>query len=1737
MFVFRPPPTIGIYGDVSSPVAAQAYGLLPLLLDGVRLQAPPCYAESSLADAGLEDKGRHLGGSPSCGGASLASPLVGWPLAPLLFLYPGSSPLPRCVVAGGLLLSDSSRSSLWSPVPSPQHWVSIRAFGGRAGGLKRRKRKADPGVLQQSGRGHRMEFFWPRKQRLLRVPLQQNSRPSLIYDLRFRRFLCCWTSNGQHVFRPFNCRSRGSGRDGGRGVLQAGAAFGHSCAGGFEGARAKSLVLLRQLQRQGKLTAELASSKACKPEINRSGVRGVYFEPEERLWVAVWKEAGVRRFRAFSAVDLGFDTAYQAAVAGCSSVAASKCLLVSSYVGHLSIEVSRISPLPLTEQQQQQRLRLNDQQEVQLKNGTGSVTRSFLRSPPQHHRMQQGTAQQIRTKTKDASCLVGIQQEALALHCKETPNVSVRPLRSLPRFLMVSLSLLLNCLWLEACDLHRYRQYGISIRPLRQCLAFPMEGRGQEDSADLLGRQREARTGQQHQRSTRQLKGSICALSAAVALAFSSCSARASCPLPRRLACSDGPCLRVPCWIEEPAACSGEAELAAASTLQPQKLRADVSPSTEQRLSRHQQLFSGSGSRCCRGSSARMADGKGSTPSESGDAGEADKVFVPQLSERELRKIRYYEAMFAKMAAEEQQRRAPSGASAASTSATAAACSGSSSATAASSTAQGAAAAGHADGGGGRAKTERSTAASDHKTSSSSSSSSAEAPHTKRKHSRIADSSDEDRRGGAVKRSTPTSTAAAGGTKAEPPGSSSSGDSSSSSNKRKAAKDGRDAEEGAFGDGGSSSAVSLASAAHPASGSGSSNSNSGCRSALSSERHASLSPKRKSSTNSSSSSSSHASKGKSSSHSSGPAAAPATAAAAASGASSSHMHHGCFSGDEESGATSTSNPKGGGASGSRNSSSAALKGSSGDSAAAAAGGGGGTETSGGPLRGGAASSAAAEALKRSARSASTKSGAHGHAGKAMPQQSRSARMQPQQGLSDVSPGAAAEEKEQLQTGKAPRGSGFDGGGAAAARAAASGRSDACVDTPSDGRNASLVARSSGSHHSTTAQGPSNRDRLCGASEGGAASAATSSSNAGGGGGGVTPATLPKSPAREPAADSSSNKGSRRAERRGFSALQRAEPLDSAAAGFHSTTTSKGPPETAASRSLEEASRHRSCTDGPGGSPTSRFATHPSEQQQQQQSREQSRELRNGEESTDTTSSGPPAPLPQRRTRASPRGVASSGAAGGTDWSTTPQDCPVERRSSRREAFGSRCSAASAGEGTSKENSARSSVPLLSSHAAPSALLRGLLFVGALLQGLNCASAAAEDSNEALQLARSVRLLTVQGKAGEAATSSTGSQSPSHHYRPQDQLQQQLYQDHLEPERARLLASCSDVIATRNWRLLLLGETQERQHEKPEPTSFELEGEAAAEGVPVLSLICPSITVGSLHQRQGYASVGDQRKTLAEATRVVSSLNALRKKNIKEVLPIMFLEPAATKTSAVERTAADDDTPAAGWKGTSPPSCALQYDHDQQNSSPAGSFVVIQALPPDPLPTSTPLETPQHATHGVGSKGKQHEAADLELLLQQLSWALPQQQPSGRESSGETALGDGSDGADIVREQPLSAVAGGTALQTSPCGGFEAEEAHEALPLALLTLLEEHDRQATIAASEADKQALKRMRPAWLQRQLAAIREKTSVSAALRETPASRNASDTTTSDQPSAASALRSHVGAVSSNNPYDRPL
>lgn len=202
-------------------------------------------------------------------------------------------------------------------------------FGGRAGGLKRRKRVADPGVVRQTGRGRRLEAFTPRRSHLVRVPYQQNARPALIYDRRLKRFVCLWSANGLLLSRPFSARERPAGRDGKRGILGFKASDKEKAAGvkappctpgfgrggGLEGARSRALLFLRQLQREKKIDSEFRLTRAVKPEVSRSGVGGVYFDSEERLWVCVWKEAGLRRFRAFSAISLGFDEAYRAAVA------------------------------------------------------------------------------------------------------------------------------------------------------------------------------------------------------------------------------------------------------------------------------------------------------------------------------------------------------------------------------------------------------------------------------------------------------------------------------------------------------------------------------------------------------------------------------------------------------------------------------------------------------------------------------------------------------------------------------------------------------------------------------------------------------------------------------------------------------------------------------------------------------------------------------------------------------------------------------------------------------------------------------------------------------------------------------------------------------------------------------------------------------------------------------------------------------------------------------------------------------------------------------------------------------------------------------------------------------------------------------------------------------------------------------------------------------------------------------
>jgi len=94
-----------------------------------------------------------------------------------------------------------------------------------------------------------------------------------------------WYRHGRQLFRAFSTRRKE----------------------GFEQARTKALMFLRQMGRN--------TMKALpRPEVNRSGISGVYFDHVDQLWVAVWNQHGVRQFRGFPVTSMGFDTAYKAAV-------------------------------------------------------------------------------------------------------------------------------------------------------------------------------------------------------------------------------------------------------------------------------------------------------------------------------------------------------------------------------------------------------------------------------------------------------------------------------------------------------------------------------------------------------------------------------------------------------------------------------------------------------------------------------------------------------------------------------------------------------------------------------------------------------------------------------------------------------------------------------------------------------------------------------------------------------------------------------------------------------------------------------------------------------------------------------------------------------------------------------------------------------------------------------------------------------------------------------------------------------------------------------------------------------------------------------------------------------------------------------------------------------------------------------------------------------------------------------
>lgn len=164
--------------------------------------------------------------------------------------------------------------------------VVQQRFAGRLGGLRRKGRNQKPRTIQQKGLGKRMEFFYPEKATRKRIPLYENSRRHLIWDHRMHKWMVMWYRNGMQVFKAFSARGR---------------------AETFEQARGRAIFFYKQLENTGKLGRP-------KPDQCRSGVRGVYFDKDERAWVAKWNDGGMRKYMVYKTTELGFQEAYKSAV-------------------------------------------------------------------------------------------------------------------------------------------------------------------------------------------------------------------------------------------------------------------------------------------------------------------------------------------------------------------------------------------------------------------------------------------------------------------------------------------------------------------------------------------------------------------------------------------------------------------------------------------------------------------------------------------------------------------------------------------------------------------------------------------------------------------------------------------------------------------------------------------------------------------------------------------------------------------------------------------------------------------------------------------------------------------------------------------------------------------------------------------------------------------------------------------------------------------------------------------------------------------------------------------------------------------------------------------------------------------------------------------------------------------------------------------------------------------------------
>eukprot|EP00931_Biecheleriopsis_adriatica_P006870 TRINITY_DN108213_c0_g1_i1.p1 TRINITY_DN108213_c0_g1~~TRINITY_DN108213_c0_g1_i1.p1 ORF type:complete len:295 (+),score=36.97 TRINITY_DN108213_c0_g1_i1:101-886(+) len=192
------------------------------------------------------------------------------------------------------LSMETSRRNAWPAAGIPSTGSPVTVFGplsqqvrcaGRKGGYKRKKKAMRTRTVHQRGLGKRMEFFWPQHDaHRTRVPLYENSRRHVIWDHRMKKWMVMWYRHGIQVFRSFS--AKGSK---------------------FEQGRARAILFFQQLQNYGKLGRP-------KPDQCRSGVRGVYFDKEEKAWVARWSNCGMKTHAVFGTQELGFQTAYREAV-------------------------------------------------------------------------------------------------------------------------------------------------------------------------------------------------------------------------------------------------------------------------------------------------------------------------------------------------------------------------------------------------------------------------------------------------------------------------------------------------------------------------------------------------------------------------------------------------------------------------------------------------------------------------------------------------------------------------------------------------------------------------------------------------------------------------------------------------------------------------------------------------------------------------------------------------------------------------------------------------------------------------------------------------------------------------------------------------------------------------------------------------------------------------------------------------------------------------------------------------------------------------------------------------------------------------------------------------------------------------------------------------------------------------------------------------------------------------------